>query len=146
MKRIFLLCFLAVMLSTDLLSAQSSVRPADPTPQEIEKMKRLIAERREEYIATFLTTLEGDEFQKEIVQQYINSYLDERTAMLDKIYKTFEERERELKKLNATHFKDLEGLISENDMAKIKELTAGEFDEKKAKKKNKKKKKKNDRP
>lgn len=120
----------------------NNIPQGEPTEKEIEKRKRQIAERREELIDTFISTLEADDFQKQIIKQYMNSYVDEKMSLIQTKFSRLEERERAYKNLEDTHFKDLEGLISENDMEAIKSFINGDFDEKKAKKERKKKKKK----
>ena len=47
----------------------------EPTEQEIAKHKRMIEERKNEFVANFLTTLEADDFQKEIIKQTLLSFL-----------------------------------------------------------------------
>ena len=37
-------------------------------------------ERKNKYIANFITTLEADDFQKEIIKQTISSFFDEKVA------------------------------------------------------------------
>ncbi len=118
------------------------VVPREPSEQEIAKYERLVEERKNEYIANFITTLEADDFQKEIIKQYLNSYYDERKALLEVRYERVFDREQAIKKLNDSHFKELEELISKADMEKIKGLVNGEFDEKEVKKDKKKKRKK----
>lgn len=114
---------------------------SQPSDQEIEKRKRMIEDRKNEFIANFLITLEGDEFQKEIVKQHLNSFYDEKMAVLKTPFERSFEREQAIKKLENTHFADLKNLISEDDMLKIKEMITGKFDEKEVKKEKKKKKK-----
>ncbi|MEO1033318.1 MAG: hypothetical protein AAFX55_18160 [Bacteroidota bacterium] len=116
--------------------------PREPTEEEIAKYQRLIEERKDEYIANFITTLEADDFQKEIIKQYLNSYFDRKEELLKVRYERSFDRQQAMKKLDDTHFKELEELISKNDMVKIKEMIKGDFDEKEVKKKKKKKKKK----
>ena len=113
----------------------------EPTEQDIENYKRKVEERKEEFIANFLTTLEADDFQKEIIKQYLNSYFDEKQKLYKIKYERSFDRQQAVKKLDDTHFKDLEELISKGDMAKIKEMIQGDFDEKEVKKEKKKKKK-----
>jgi hypothetical protein len=116
-------------------------QPYEPTEREIEKQKQKMEERMDEFINNFLSTLEADEFQKEIVKQSLNSYFEKKGEIFKAQYERSIERIDAVKELDETHFKDIEGLISEDDMGKIKELIKGEFDEKEAKKKRKKKKK-----
>lgn len=112
-----------------------------PTEKDIEKHKRMMEERKEEYIANFLTTLEADEFQKEIIKQTLNGFFDEKVALYKEQYDRIFDRNQAVKKLEETYFLELEELISENDMAKIREMIKGDFDENEVKKKERKKKK-----
>ncbi|WP_111682713.1 hypothetical protein [Winogradskyella tangerina] len=118
---------------------QTNTQPSDA---DIAKKEREMEERKMEFINNFLTTLEADEFQKEITKQYISSFFDEKVKIIQTRYERSFDREEALKKLEDTHFKDLEELISESDMTKIKEMIKGNFDEKETKKKKKKRKKK----
>lgn len=114
----------------------------EPTKEEIAKYEQKVEERKDEYIANFLTTLEADDFQKEIIKQYLNSYYDAKSELIRAKYEHKLDRKDAIKKLDESHFKDLEELISKNDMAKIKDLIKGDFDEKEVKKKKNKKRKK----
>ena len=114
----------------------------EPTEQEIAKHKRMIEDRKDEFITNFITTLEADDFQKEIIKQYLNSYYVKKMELFKVKYERLFDREQAIKKLDDSHFKELEELISKNDMSKIKEMIKGNFDEKEVKKKKKKKKKK----
>lgn len=113
----------------------------EPSKQEIAKHKRMLEDRKQEFIANFLTTLEADDFQKEIIKQHINSYFDEKVALSKVKFEHTLDRDKAIKKLDDTHFADLEELISKEDMAKIKDMITGGFDEKEVKKEKKKKKK-----
>ncbi|MEP5256499.1 hypothetical protein [Winogradskyella rapida] len=109
----------------------------EPTEQEIAKREREMEERKEEYIDNFLTTLEADDFQKHIIKQNILSFFDEKMAIFKTQYEHSLDRKEAIKNLEDTHFVELEELISEPDMAKIKEMIKGGFDEKDVKKKKK---------
>ncbi len=113
----------------------------EPSEQDIEKHKRKIEERKQEFITNFITTLEADDFQKEIIKQTINSFFDEKIAVLKIKFERHFDRQEAVKKLEKTHFKDLKELISESDMTKINEMIKGNFDEKEVKKEKKKRKK-----
>ena len=117
----------------------------EPTEQEIAKREREMEERKDEYINNFLTTLEADEFQKHIIKQNINSFFDAKIAIFEVKYDHNLDRKAAVEKLENTHFKDLEELISESDMAKIQEMIKGGFKEKEVQKKKKKKRKKKNR-
>lgn len=114
----------------------------EPTDQEIAKRKRDLLERKNEYIANFLTTLEADDFQKEITKQYLNSFYDARLEVLKIRFDHLIDRKEALKNLEDNHFVELKELISEGDMSKIKDLIKGDFNEKEVVKEKKKKKKK----
>ncbi|WP_299526141.1 hypothetical protein [Winogradskyella sp.] len=115
---------------------------SEPSASQIAKREREVEERKAEYINNFLTTLEADDFQKEIAKQYISSFFDKKIEVLKAKYERSFDRNEAVKKLENTHFKELEELISESDMTKIKDMIKGDFDEKEVKKKKKRKKKK----
>jgi hypothetical protein len=122
---------------------------SEPTKQQIEKRDRMMKERREEFIANFMSTLEADEFQKVIIKQHLDSFYEAKLAILKTRFEHRLDREAAVKKLEDTHFVELEGLITEGDMKKIKDMVRGGFDEKeflKEKKKEKRKKKKGKNP
>lgn len=148
MKKAALLVFaLLIGLSTQGQSRRdrtgNPVINREPTEEEIAKYEKKLEERKDEFIANFLTTLEADAFQKEIIKQYLNSYFLAKKEIFKINYERTFDKKQAIKKLDETHFKDLEELISENDMNKIKDLIKGNFDEKEVIKKNKKRKKKN---
>ena len=118
------------------------VVPREPTEQQIAKHKQMIEERKEEYIKNFISTLEADDFQKQIIKQHLFSYYDAKIELYKIKYERTFDRQQAVKKLDDTHFKELEELISKNDMAKIKEMIKGHFDDKDVKKEKKKMKKK----
>ncbi|WP_296314020.1 hypothetical protein [Winogradskyella sp. UBA3174] len=122
-----------------------------PTENDIEKRQRDIDERKAEYISNFMTTLEADDFQKEILKQYINNFYKEKVVLLKTKFNHSIERNKAIKNLEITHFKEVEELMSEEDILKLKDFVQGKFDDeealkdkKKKKKKRKKKKKKDD--
>ena len=120
----------------------------EPTKQQIEKRDRMMKERREEFIANFMSTLEADEFQKVIIKQHLDSFYEAKLAILKTRFEHRIDREAAVKNLEDTHFLELKELISDGDMTKIKEMIAGGFDEKEVvkekKKKKRRKKKKNE--
>jgi hypothetical protein len=118
-----------------------------PTEQEIAKRQREIDDRKDEYIANFLTTLEADEFQKHIIKQNLDSFYVASVELSKTDFGHVLDRQAAFKNLKDTYFVELEDIISESDMTKLKELISGKFNEKevlskKEKKKKKKKKKK----
>ncbi len=154
MKKIVLIIF-ALFLALNVFGQNQNQRRrntnnipqtnSEPTEQQIAKQKREMEDRKDEYIANFITTLEADDFQKEIIKQTISSFFDAKVAFFSIKFERTLDRQDAMKKLEKSHFKDLKELISEDDMTKINEMISGNFDEKevtKKKKKNKKKKKK----
>jgi len=150
MKKTFLIVF-ALFIGLNVFSQSRRDRMGNPrisrqpTEKDIEKRKRMIEERKEEFIANFLTTLEADDFQKEITKQTLNSFYDAKMQLLSTNFARTFEREQVIKNLEKTHFKELKELISENDMKKIQKLIRGEFDEKEVIKERKKRHKNRDR-
>ncbi|WP_179335095.1 hypothetical protein [Winogradskyella costae] len=138
MKKIVLITF-TILLSLNTFAQTNR----EPTKQEIAKYEREAEERKEEYIANFLTTLEADDFQKQIVKININSFFDEKIAILKTNFERSIDRNAAIKKLEDNHFLELEELISEDDMTKIRELIKGDFKEREVIKKKRRKKKKN---
>ncbi|WP_179315443.1 hypothetical protein [Winogradskyella undariae] len=148
MKKIILILF--TLFLTLNIQAQRSRRSSmggvpqtnnEPTDKEIAKREREMEERKEEYIDNFLSTLEADDFQKHIIKQNINSYFDEKIAVLKTPFEHSLDREEAIKKLEDTHFIELKELISENDMAKLMEMIKGGFNEKEVVKEKKKRRK-----
>jgi len=146
MKNIVLLLFV-LLLGLNVNAQRRRDRMGNPIVQrqpsekDIKDHKRKMEERKEEFVANFLTTLEADDFQKEIIKQNLDTYFDAKMAVLKIKYEKNFDREQAVKKLDDTHFAELEELISEGDMKKIKEMIQGDFDEKEVKKEKKKKKK-----
>ena len=124
---------------------QNRIPQTQPSEEEIkrqqEKFAKEMDERREEYVANFLTTLEADDFQKEIIKQTLNDYFEKKIALFKIPFERSIEREDAVKALNKSHFEELKTLISEDDMTKINAMIEGEFDEDDVKKKKKKRKK-----
>lgn len=158
MKKILLsTCFLLMSISIFAQVAGRRTSPLrnripqsqqEPTEGQIAERERKIEERKQEFLNNFLTTLEADDFQKEIIKQTLEDYFEKKIALYKVQYSVREERADAVKNLDSMHFKELKSLISKGDMKKINDMISGGFDEgevkkkkKKAKKKRKKKKK-----
>ncbi|MBU2921381.1 hypothetical protein KO504_08510 [Winogradskyella psychrotolerans] len=147
MKNTFLIIFL-LFISLNAFSQRNRdigripQATNEPTEQEIATREREVEERKDEYINNFLSTLEGDEFQKHITKQTIVSFFDAKLAILKIKYEHYLDRKAAIEHLEKTHFTELKELISESDMTKITEMIKGEFDEKEVVKKKKEKRKK----
>ena len=111
-----------------------------PTEAQIEARKKEMDERRAEYVANFIKTLEAGEFEKEIIKQKLDSYYTELKTFYEIKFESQAERKDALEKMTKKHFEELEPLISESDTQKIHNFTKGKFEEKKEKKKKKRRK------
>lgn len=147
MKKVLLILF-ALFIGLNVYSQRRSnmndripQTNREPTEKDIAKRDKMMKERKEEFIANFLTTLEADDFQKEIIKQRLNSFYDAKVEIFKTKFEHAIDRETAVKKLEDTHFADLKELITEGDMAKIKQMITGGFDEKEVVKEKKKKKK-----
>lgn len=145
-KTILLLFALLFVISTQAQMRRNTSRvpqgSSEPTEEQLKKRAQEMEERKDEYIDNFLTTLEADEFQKHIIKQNINSFFEAKVALFKIQYEHSIDRKTAVENLEKTHFKDLEELISESDMTKIKEMIKGGFDEKEVLKEKKEKRKK----
>ena len=115
-----------------------------PSDLEIANQKREMEERVDEYLTNFLSTLEADEFQKHIIKQNLYSFYDARVELSKTNFEHRLDLKAAYKKLQEELYTELEDLISESDMTKLKDMISGNFDEKEVKKKKKKKKRKKD--
>lgn len=137
---------LTISLLTILSFNKSLSQNVLPNESQKERAERKMEERKQEYIDNFLSTLNADDFQKEIIKQKLISFFDEKIALSKQQYGRNFEYQEAVRKLEDSHFKDIEPMLTEENMAKIKEMIQGDFDEKeviKEKKKKKDKKKKN---
>lgn len=146
-KTLLFVCFLMVSITVfgqyNRRRGGSTLRtnklgPTQNQPRS-EKEKK---EREKEYIATFITTLEADDFQKEIIKQTINDYFKKKVELYKLPFASITERNDVVKKFNIAHFAELKTMISETDMSRINDMITGGFKESDAKKKKRKKKKK----
>ena len=115
-----------------------------PNESQKERIERKIEDRKQDYINNFLSTLDADDFQKEIIKQKLISFFDEKIALGKRPYNRSFEYQEAVRKLEDNHFKDIEALLTEENMSKIKEVIKGDFDEKEVIKEKKKKKKNKD--
>jgi len=112
--RIFKITLLFLAFSTPVFS-QSSDEEKLRAEQE-EKALETLNERIQE----FLSGLDSDDFQKEIIKQKLNSYYQAKKAIfMDASLKYFE-RDEKLTSLDNTHFTDIKEVISDDAMEKIK--------------------------
>lgn len=117
----------------------------EPTDAQIKKQKEEAIERRNEYITKFLSTLEADEFQKEIAKQTLVDFYEKTQEFVKQSFENNLKRKDAFDAFKENHFKELKTLISEDDSAKLDEFLEGKFKERDAKKKKRKKRRNKDR-
>jgi hypothetical protein len=104
----------------------------------IERYEKESKEKQDKFIQDFLDELGVDAFQKEIIKQNLYAYIEKKQKIYKLGLKSYE-FEDEVKKLNETHFLDIQYLISEGTMNEIQKLIKGDNNKKKEKNKKKKK-------
>lgn len=131
------LTIIALVMTTSIVFSQN-VAPNESQKQRAEKK---MEERKQEYIANFLSTLNVDAFQKEIIKQKLNTFFERKIELLKLPYKRSVELQEAITKLENSHFKDIEEMVTEDTMNKIIEMVQGDFNEKEVIKEKKRKKK-----
>ncbi|WP_299117037.1 hypothetical protein [uncultured Winogradskyella sp.] len=151
MKRAFIL--ICILLTTATATAQfgrqgrnsrlGRQQPVTP-PNENQKanIEKKNAERQAEYIENFLSTLEADEFQKEIAKQTMDDYFEKTKEFMKIPFDSSVKRKDAFDLFKQEHFKELKTMLPENDIVKLDAFLDGKFQEKEVKKKKKKRKRK----
>ena len=103
-----------------------------------ERQEQEIEENKTKLIEKVLKDLGLDELQKELTRQSIVVYL-EKTIKIYKSGLVYYKRDQLIQDLDATHFVDLQGVIPDDAIEKIKKRLKGKKDDSKEKKKNKRK-------
>ena len=151
MKKIatLLLVFLVTASATAQFGGQRNNRfgrqqqpQSPPTENQIEAAEKKAEERRQEFVTNFLSTLEADDFQKEIAKQTIDDYFEKVKSFSKLPFENSVQRKDAFEALKKEHFQELRSLISENDNKKLDGFLSGDFDEGEVKKKKRKKRKK----
>lgn len=137
MFRLFSLLILFVFISSTAYSQENTQAKLQQRKYE-EKM----LEKRDELIQDFLEGLEVDDFQKAIIEQKINSYIQKKEAIYKEGHKSYVLKEK-IEVLDNTHFQDISSMLSSETMAEIKDFL-GSNDSSSEKKKKKRKKKNQD--
>lgn len=113
-----------------------------PTENQKAAFEKKAAERQAEFIANFISTLEADEFQKEIAKQTVTDYFTKAKEFAKIPFENSAQRKDAFEALKKEHFLELRTLFSKKDNEQLDKFLKGEFEEKEAKKKKKKRKKK----
>ncbi len=120
---------------------------APPSESQKEAAEKRALERRQEFVVNFLSTLEADEFQKEIAKQAIDDYFVKITEFTKILFGSSAERKDAFDMFKREHFRELKSLMSDSDNKKLDDFLNGDFEEnevKKKRRKNRKRKKDND--
>ena len=80
---IALVLVIGTLHMTNAQSRVSRQPQTQPTADQIEKRKKEAEEKRDELVSNFVNSLEGDDFQKQIVKQYMDSYVDEKMTLIN---------------------------------------------------------------
>lgn len=132
------ICKISIVLLA-INSFSVSAQNVDAEKQRAEYEKKVWVEL-DSRIQEFLSDLQVDDFQKEIVKQKIQSFFQERKKIYLNSYLKYFERDEQLSMLTSTHFLDIKDMINDDIMEQIQTFVKdGGAEMKKNKKKNKKK-------
>jgi ethanolamine utilization protein EutQ (cupin superfamily) len=114
----------------------------DDAQKQREEFEQKVQEKLTENIQSFISQLQIDDFQKEIIKQKLHSFYVEQKAIYMNAGLMYFEREERLTALNNSHFTDIKNMLSDDTMTQINVFIkdAGSTLEKEKKKKKKKKK------
>ena len=116
----------------------------EPSKKDYEKDLR---EKLDVHIQNYISELEVDDFLKHIIKQRLESYYDEKLAIIKREGENREDKQKRLEYLNDNHFNELKGLTTEEVLVSIQDFIRSDLkavnNRKKEKKKKKKKKKNN---
>ncbi len=136
--RIFKIALLLLVIST----TQSFSQSQDDVEKQREEFDKKVKEELDLRIHKFVSQLQADDFQKEIIKQKLNSYYVEQKAIYTNSSLKYFERDQKISDLNNSHFEDIKSMISDDTMDQIqlfiKDVGSTLEKQKKKKKKNKK--------
>ena len=138
MKTFYITIFCCLALTSYSFSQQDEL--SDSEKNQLRRYEEDVKRQKLKYITGFVTSLEVDAFQEEIITQTLNSYFDE-LVKINKLRLKHYERETLIDQLDKRHFKDVKAMVTEEVMVKIIDAARGEWDTKEDKKKKRKKKK-----
>ena len=135
----FRICKIAILLLT-IISCPAFGQSGDAEKQRAEYEKKA-KEELDKRTQEFVSSLQIDDFQKEIIKQKINSYFEERKKIYLNLELKYFERDEQLTALSNTHFTDIKNIITDDTYNQIQSFIKDGGEElKKKKRKNKKKK------
>ncbi len=135
----FRICKITIVLlamSSFSVSAQN-----DDAEKQRAAFEKKALEELDSLTQEFVSQLQVDDFQKEIIKQKIHTYFQERKKIYYNQHLKYFEREEQLSILTNTHFSDIKEMIIEETMEQIKTFVKDGGAEMKKEKKKKKKKK-----
>lgn len=121
--------------------SRSIVPRADTSPSK-EDYEKDLRERLEIHIQNYISELEADEFLKHIIKQRLESYYNEKLAIIKSEGLNRGDMEKRMEHLNDTHFNDLKELTTPEVQESIQEFIRTDLNAINNRKKDKKKKKK----
>lgn len=135
MVRLLSLCFFLCLLGQTGFSQVST-----QAKLQRQKYEEKIQEKRNTLIQDFLDDLDVDDFQKEIIEQKLHSYIQKKEALYREGNKSYVLKEK-IEVLDSTHFQDIATMLSSETMAQIKDFISLKEDPTKSKSKKRKNKK-----
>lgn len=131
---------LIFLLFLFLLNFNNAEAQNDDAKKQMEKMEKEVQKKQDEYVNNFVSVLEVDDFQKEIIKQKMHAYFNAKKSIYMSVEKQFR-RDELVEQLDTTHFLDIKEMVTEDTMSKIMDSVKGTSvikDKKNKKKKNKK--------
>ena len=122
-----------------------TISPVFAQNSDVEKQRAEYEKKAQEELDSrveeFVSELQVDDFQKEIIKQKLGTYFQERKKIFLNSDLKYFERDEQLSQLTNTHFEDINGIINDDVMDNIKSFVKdGGAELKKQKRKNKRKK------
>ncbi|MEZ4792322.1 MAG: hypothetical protein R2783_02240 [Gelidibacter sp.] len=107
------------MLLFMIFSFSSIAQSKDDAQKQREAYEKKAQEELDERIQTFISDLNADDFQKEIIKQKLDSYFEEKKAIYMNNSLKYYERDEQLLTLDNSHFTDIKEMVSDDTMKQI---------------------------
>ncbi|MGB3607329.1 MAG: hypothetical protein WA775_10825 [Psychroserpens sp.] len=127
MKSLLKVFIISLILSFNSFAQQNNL--SDSEQNRLNRYQEEAENNKREYISDFMSTLEIDEFQREIIFQALNTYF-EKFINIQKTTLKRTERTAAIEHLDDYHFKDVRSIVSEATMSKIMDAVKGKWDKK----------------
>ena len=116
MYKLFIIVFLCCFSTIN-----STAQMDDRAKAKMERYEKEMGKKQAEFIAEFIDELEVDDFQKHIIAQKLNSYLEAKKVIYTLDIESYKRKEI-IAELDHTHFKDLQEMCSKEVMDQIMSL------------------------